>query len=91
MLWVCCISDSEVQKYQSGCYLTLCRSCRGSFLLEQHNVTVLLLLFAAICRVLLELLELLDSQDPVDPQDLRVLLVPPDLRETLSVKYKAAF
>lgn len=54
-------------------------------------MTVLLLLFAAICRVLLELLELLDSQDPVDPQDLRVLLVPPDLRETLSVKYKAAF
>lgn len=43
----------------------------------------MLLLFAAIFRVLLELLELLDSQDPVDPQDLRVQLVPPDLRETL--------
>lgn len=45
-------------------------------------MTVLLLLFAATCRVLLELLVLLDSLDPVDPQDLRVLLVPPDLRET---------
>lgn len=65
-----------------------CRSCRGSFLLVQHNVTVLLLLFAAICRVLLELLELLDSLDPVDPQDLRVLLVHPDLRETLWVYHK---
>lgn len=46
-------------------------------------MTALLLLFAAICRVLLELQELLDSQDPVGLQDLRVLLVPPDLRETL--------
>lgn len=52
-------------------------------------MTALLLLFAAICRVLLELQELLDSQDPVGLQDLRVLLVPPDLRETLWVKHKS--
>lgn len=52
-----------------------CHSCT--------KLTVLLHLFAATCRVLLELLVLLDSLDPVDPQDLRVLLVPPDLRETL--------
>lgn len=47
-----------------------------------HGVTVSLP-YASPCRVLLELLELLDSPDPVDPPDLRVLLVPPDPRETL--------